>query len=148
MPEIYDNIQQRLDSALKETLAESIRADFCLGYFNLRGWKVIAESIDTLVGGEVVGEKKAGAHHRICRLIVGMYQSPQELLRDYFFRYPDYVLDKEEAIRIKLKLAEEFRAQLALGYPNGGDEIALRNLARQLKEGKVIVRLHLEFKIE
>lgn len=66
MPQIFNNIENRLLSALKEAMQLSYRVDFCVGYFNLRGWKQIAPLINGWEGG-------AG---RCCRLLVGMQSAP------------------------------------------------------------------------
>lgn len=74
MPKIYDNFENHLTQGLNETLEVSQRTDFCVGYFNLRGWKEIAAKIDDL-SGSIVAEVK-GDYHRVCRLLVGMQKLP------------------------------------------------------------------------
>ena len=134
MPRIFDNIDQSLLPALTETLLVSERADFCVGYFNLRGWKQIDHHI----------EKWAGGEGQACRLLVGMHQSPDRSLREKLSAaYSQEAIDNAKVIELKKALADEFRTQLALGVPNNADEAGLRRLARQIRARKVIVKLFL-----
>lgn len=52
MPRIFDTVEDSLLPALQGTPVVSIRADFCVGYFNLRGWKVLADHVDAWAAGE------------------------------------------------------------------------------------------------
>ena len=134
MPRIFDNIEHSLLPALRQTLELADHADFCTGYFNLRGWKVIDDLIEHWPGG-------AG---RQCRLLVGMQRLPQEDLRAAFSLTGNQnQLDNQTALRLKRKLAEEFRTQLTYGVPNNADEAGLNRLAAQIKSGKLIVKLFL-----
>ena len=134
MPRIFDNIDQRLLPALKETLELADHADFCVGYFNLRGWKAIASQIEAWSGGE--GE--------CCRLLVGMHRLPEEELRLAMrLDKRDDGIDNQTALRLKRELAEKFREQLTIGYPTREDEDGLRQLAHQLRDEKVKVKLFL-----
>ncbi len=143
MPKIYDNINNHLSKGLNDTLEVSQRTDFCVGYFNLRGWKEVATKIDSL-SGAIVTEGNEDIH-RICRLLVGMQKMPVDILRDYFSKDDEYIIDQAEAIKLKKRLAQEFKDQLTIGTPTEPDEKALRLLSQQMKDNKVVVKLHLRF---
>lgn len=135
MPRIFDNIEQHLRPALAETLKIADRADFCVGYFNLRGWRSIDEYVEKWHGG--IGH--------CCRLLVGMHRLPHEELRIARSLTTEQLkLDNQTALRLKKRLAEEFREQLTIGAPTNQDEAGLRRLARQIKTKKVVVKLFLK----
>ena len=134
MPRIFDNIEQQLLPALQKTLGLSTRSDFCVGFFNLRGWKQIDSYIEHWAGGE----------GHCCRLLVGMQKLPQEELATALsISRSDSEIDNQTALRIRKKLAEEFRNQLTIGIPTNDDEAGLRRLAAQIRTKKVVVKLFL-----
>ena len=143
MPKIYDNISLHLSTALLGVLDLSNRADLCVGYFNLRGWKEVADKVDRL-SGEIVDEG-GNRIHRVCRLLIGMQKMPEEILREYFHHHEALAIDNSEVVKLRKKIAEEFRDQLMIGVPTDADEGALRKLSRQMKAGKVAVKLHLRY---
>jgi hypothetical protein len=134
MPRIFDNIALSLLPALSDTLKISERAGFCVGYFNLRGWRQIDHLIQGWPGGE------AGC----CRVIVGMQKLPQQELRQRLSLAagPDGI-DQQAAVRLKREAAQEFRDQLTIGAPTNEDEKGLRRLSAQLRAQKVVVKLFL-----
>lgn len=140
MPRIFDNIELPLLPALKVTLEAFERADFCVGYFNLRGWRQIDAAIDRWPGGE-------GA---CCRLLIGMQSLPQDEIRTGFrltSSEDDDLIDQDTVVKLKKRMAEEFREQLMLGIPSNADEEGLRRLSAQLKSKKVVVKLFLRHKL-
>jgi hypothetical protein len=134
MPRIFDNIEKSLLPALQETLKVAERADFCVGYFNLRGWRHLSGYVDQWAGG----------HDNACRLLVGMHITPSEELRRALRIHDDEnTLDNQTARRETRRIAEEFRQQLSFGSPTNDDEAALRQLAAQIRDGKLTVKVYL-----
>src|SRR5712691_8116243 len=137
MPRIFDNIALRLLPTLQDTLTRFEHADFCVGYFNLRGWRNIDSAIDAWTGGDAA----------CCRLLIGMQDKPQDELRKAFSLAGIQEMDNREAARLKKHMAEEFREQLMMGAPSNADEEGLRRLSVQLKAKKVVVKLFLRYKL-
>ena len=136
MPRVFDNIDRDLLPALRTSLELSQRADFCVGYFNLRGW----HQIDDLT------QRYEGTPESGCRLLVGMQRLPQDELRDALSLDGEPVgLDRQQTDRLRRRLAQEFQQQLTFGAPNAADETGLRRLARQLRKRQLTVRLFLQF---
>ena len=136
MPRVFDNIDQSLLPALRDTLAVSERADFCVGYFNLRGWRAIDDLIDTW---------KGEASQR-CRVLIGMQRPPHEDVRALYQAVgDDALIDNARASEIKHKFAAHLREQITLGIPTTADEKGLQRLAKQLRDGKVQVKLFLPY---
>lgn len=138
MPTIFDNIDSHFFKGLENTLQVSKKADFCVGYFNLRGWRFLDSYIEAWSGSDT----------ECCRLLVGMQKLPHDFLREKFGNldetcddqsYPD----NKTAMSIKKQLAEQFRQQLIIGSPSNQDEIGLRKLVSQLMAKKVRVKLYL-----
>lgn len=135
MPRIFDNLtdDSRLLPALRDTLAISTHADFCVGYINLRGWNGLAPSIDNWETGKGP-----------CRVLAGMQKLPHdELATVLSLTDKPLGMDNKTAKRVLDDIVEQFRKQLVMGAPTNADEHALRQLASQLRSGKVVVKLFL-----
>jgi superfamily II DNA or RNA helicase len=136
MARIFDNIDQDLLSALRATMRVSKRADFCVGYLNLRGW----QSIDDLI------ENWLPAAGQVGRVLVGMQRPPHEEIRELYRAAGDRgLIDNAAAVRLKTQFASHLREQITLGIPSGKDETGLRRLAHQLRAGQVVVKLFLPY---
>ena len=110
MPRIFDNLEptSNLLSALQETLELSSRADFCVGYFNMRGWRGLAPYVD-----------EWNQDDGPCRVLIGMQRLPHDGLRDALslIEKPSGV-DNQTANRLRVQLAEQLRQQLTIGAAN------------------------------
>lgn len=135
MPRIFDNISEQLLTALQNTMQSADRADFCVGYFNLRGWRLLREEIDQLSGGAQAS----------CRILIGMNPTPRNELREYLSLRASKPVDQQQILRRKRAIVKHFREQLTFGAPNNEDEQGLRDLVRQLRSGKVKVKLFLRY---
>lgn len=136
MPRIIDNVNIKLEDFLRSTMQPCTHADMCVGYFNLRGWKLIDDLVDRWQGDE-------GA---CARVMVGMQATPyQQLKRAHSLRRRDDEdeMSQGDVVRLKNDIVRSFATQLGIGAPSEEDEKGLRRLAGQLRARKLIVKLFL-----
>ena len=141
MARIYDNIETKFTEGLQGIITNVgvKRVDFCVGYFNLRGWNIVVDQVDTLTGDFVYEDNKR--IFRKCRLLIGMHQPSDELIRQLYTE--QQLPDANYVSQCKLAIAHDFRRQLQLGFPTKQDEFTLRRLSAQMKDEKVCVKLYL-----
>lgn len=141
MARIYDNIETKFTEGLQGIITNVgvKRVDFCVGYFNLRGWNIVVDQVDTLTGDFVYEDDKR--IFRKCRLLIGMHQPSDELIRQLYTE--QQLPDANYVSQCKLAIAHDFKRQLQLGFPTKQDEFTLRRLSAQMKDEKVCVKLYL-----
>ena len=140
MPRILDNLtpddqDSQMEAALSNTLATSRSLDAAVGYFNLRGWRLIAHQVAALSGRPKV------------RLLVGMTENPADEMRRLVSLRARPDSDSEQVNQRFDETVSELRGQLQVGLPTPKDEAALRALRRQIKTGEVEVRLYLKSRL-
>lgn len=138
MPRIFDNISNQLLYALRATLETATHADFCVGYFNLRGW----QALDDLIADWMPDQGQ------VCRVLIGMQRPPQDEVKSLYQIQADdndALIDNARASQLKLRFAQHLREQITFGIPTARDEDGLRQLAKRLRAGQLIVKLFLPY---
>ena len=141
MARIYDNIESKFAEGLQGIITNIgvKRVDFCVGYFNLRGWNIVVDQIDSLTGDYIYENDERV--FRKCRLLIGMHRPSEEIIRQLYTEQP--LPDANYVSQCKLAISRDFRRQLQLGFPTKQDEFTLRRLSKQMKDEKVCVKLYL-----
>ena len=143
MARIFDNIESKFTEGLKSLISKSgvKRVDFCVGYFNLRGWNLVINEVDNIEGDYV--DENEDRVFRYCRLLIGMQRPNEDLIKQFYSASGPEMIDSQKMLQCKMEIARDFRKQLLLGLPTKQDELTLRRLSAQLKAKKVCVKLYL-----
>ena len=101
MPRIFDNIDQSFLPTLRDSIEISHKSDFCVGYFNLRGWKSIDDLINNFTGGVDAQ----------CRLLIGMKSLENIELRESLkISLSEDGIDQKTAIQLKKNIVYIFKS--------------------------------------
>ena len=114
MPRVFDNIEQ--NSCLRCKIAWKRRSGliFVGGYVNFLEWQQLDPYVENFVGGA----------DACCRLMVGMHKTPREQLQEILSLSESIdEMDVQTSIRLKKRVAQEFRDQLVCGEPTNEDEV-------------------------
>ena len=135
MPKIFDNIEAKLLDQLLVTARDSHRADFCVGYFNLRGWRLLSPAFAQWPGDD----------DNCCRVLIGMPPNIDGDVRSLYSPAARKGMDNAQAMRLRKELVVAFHHQLTTGIPQNEDEAGLRQLRDQLRDRRVRVKVHLAY---
>lgn len=131
MSRIVDNGEVSLADALNEVLPHSAAFDACVGYFNLRGWRLLREAIGSM--------KEPSEGRAQVRLLVGMAVPPEDAVRRFVEAGPEKV-DMSTAVHRANAAVLEFARQLTWGVPTTSEVAGLRQLQKDLADGLVRVK--------
>jgi hypothetical protein len=131
MSRIIDNGEVSLAEALDDVLPHANGLDACVGYFNLRGWRLLRSAVRRMPSP--VQDRPS------VRLLVGMAISPDLLLR-HALEDPEQPVDLTTAVNRAHDAIAEFARQLTWGIPTKEDENGLRALRDDLRSGVLKVK--------
>lgn len=137
MTRIFDNIETELGTHLTKSVEIAHRFDAAVGYFNLRGWRFFAPTIE----GKPIGQAP------FARILVGMATTAadQEILEHLQAELEgDEMTGEIDASLAKDRrrvILDKFREQLMRGLPTTTDLKALRLLRTHLTDGRVKIKL-------
>lgn len=142
MPTIIDNIQVRLLDELRKFVQSATGAQFCVGYFNLRGWDALGELVENL---------PSQPHDPPCKVLVGMighdplHLSENTPTAEHDPTRQQPLVDRTHQTQQKKRLMDEFERQMVLGIPTEQALRSMRRLARQLRAGRVQIKLFVRY---
>ncbi|WP_085370722.1 helicase-related protein [Leifsonia sp. NCR5] len=132
MSRIVDNEDISLVDALNAVLPHAHAFDACVGYFNLRGWRLLREAIGTMQQPTPEGRKRV-------RLLVGMSVSTEDSVRRSV-EGGQQLVDMSTAVNRANQAVLGFARQLTWSVPSRAEVVGLRQLQRDLADGLLQVK--------